>query len=115
MEYVQFVMHTINGVMFIFALYIHVAGYREVSKCSAARLIRRIGKNTMLAGIALSCLFIFLQADWVLNSHNQAVGDGTSWSWLLFDYALAIYLIIMGTLVRVFANWRGSYKNTRQR
>jgi len=105
---VQFTLHAVNLILFGVVLYIHAQGYREVLRCRASQIIKRLGKNVMLAGMAIAALFLLLQADWVLSAHNQSVGDAVSWSWLLFDYALAVYLLINGTLIRVFAQWRGN-------
>jgi len=112
MSFVQYVLHTVNAVMFGCALYIHIRGYADVSHCKASSIIKRLGKNVMLAGMAVCSLFILLQIDWVLQGHNVEVGNATSWSWLLFDYGLALYLLINGTLVRVFAQWRGRQLQT---
>ena len=112
---VQATLHAVNIVMFCIAFYIHVLGYIEINRCRAADIIKRIGKNTMLAGIFVTSLFLFLQVDWLLQNHNQAVGGPSAWSWLLFDYALGMYLMIMGALVRVFTKWKDRADNKRRR
>lgn len=54
-------------------------------------------------GILICMLFVVLQIDWVLNSHNESVGDATSYAWLVFDYLLAMYLIWNSERIRYFA------------
>ena len=115
MQDVQFTLHVVNALMFAVSLYIHTRGYFEAKGCIATVIIQRLGRNLMLAGAALSALFLYLQYDWIMSSHNLAVGNSTSWAWLLFDYALATYLLINGTIVRVFVKWKGSYRNARKR
>ena len=49
--------------------------------------------------IVASIWFIALQIDWVMNNHNEAVGDLTSLAWLGWDYWNAlVYIIINVTL-----------------
>lgn len=115
MTNVQYTLHIVNFLLFGIALYIHARGYVEVRECRAAMVVKRLGKNVMIAGASVSSLFLLLQADWVINQYNEAVGDSTSWAWLLFDYALSVYLLVMGTLVRVFVKWRGNFSNAGQR
>lgn len=44
---------------------------------------------------AISTCFIFvvLQVDWIVNDHNDAVGDTTAYLWLVFDYLNALSYI----------------------
>lgn len=100
-------LHIINAAMFACALYIHVRGYRDITISDKPAVLKRLGHYIMAAGVGLTALFVFLQIDWVVSNHNSAVGDGTSWAWLLFDYGLAVYLLLMGTLMRVLAQWHG--------
>lgn len=100
-------LHIVNGFLFACALYVHVRGYRDITLSDKPNVIKRLGHYIVAAGACLTALFVFLQADWIVSNHNSAVGDGTSWAWLLFDYGLAVYLLLMGTLMRVLAQWRG--------
>lgn len=49
--------------------------------------------------VTASIWFIVLQIDWVINNHNEAVGDLTSLAWLGWDYWNAlVYITINVTL-----------------
>lgn len=57
------------------------------------------------SGGLLSILFIILQLDWIISGHNESVGDLTSWSWLVFDYLLAVFLICVAQALTALSHW----------
>lgn len=106
MNYVQFVLHLFNAVLFAGAVYLHAWAFVELMRRNAPSILKTTLLGVILSGVGLSLLFIFLQADWVINEQNENVGDVVSWSWLLFDYILGGYLCFNAVLVRNFILWR---------
>lgn len=113
MDTMQLYLHILNLIIFLVAGGVHIHSYKRVTHCLAPKIVKRLGHDLMIAGMALTAFFVFLQIDWIINSRNEDVTNSVSWAWLLFDYALAVYLLVTGALVGVFADWKGKYRNVR--
>ena len=48
---------------------------------------------SLCSSMVVTIVFIVLQLDWILNNHNEAVGNITSFTWLIFDTALGVFFI----------------------
>lgn len=92
MEKVQYILHLGNGALFGIALYLHLLAFKQLFTETVSGRAKRLCYSTLLCGVFLTGIFLFLQADWVLNEQNANVGDTVSWAWLTFDYLLASYL-----------------------
>lgn len=99
MEKIQYALHLGNGALFGIAFYLHLLAFKQLIMGHVAKLVKRVLVCTLVSGMGLTGLFLFLQADWVLNEQNANVGDAVSWAWLAFDYLLATYLCFNATTI----------------
>ena len=99
---ITIVMHAIS-----IGIYLYVA-YRAFRRpdLEAALKIALIGACSF--AVMLSGLFMALQIDWMLHDRHHSVGINTSYLWLLFDYLLVIYMINIGQILNVIAQWSRS-------
>ncbi len=100
MDTLQLVLHVLNGALFGVSFYLHLRVFNTIHQSETGSLTRLIFIALTLAGLGLTGLFMFLQVDWVLNEQNDNVGDAVSWSWLIFDYLLVLYLCFNAATLR---------------
>jgi hypothetical protein len=96
MTYVQLVFHIANLFLFILAFFIWITVRKRILLLRIAPLFKGTGLAVVYSVLFLSILFVYLQIDWILSSHNEAVGDFTSYVWLLWDYFLVIFVCVLG-------------------
>lgn len=96
----QTALHLVNLGLFLYACINYGRATRMVWRSKITPFVKEYMIKESLAGIAVALIFVVMQADWIINEYNEAVGNPTSWGWLLFDYALAMYLLWNGDRVR---------------
>lgn len=96
MTLVQLAAHLVNLLFFVYAALNYGRVVRAVFKSRLSSEQKEIFGKEALVGISVAGVFVVLQTDWIVASHNEVVGASTSWLWLLFDYALAVYLSYNG-------------------
>jgi len=96
MSGLQASLHVINLIVFGIVLLVWSTTARTIMQSNFHPTFRNIGLAAAFGAMALTVSFVALQLDWIISSHNAAVGDVTSFSWLIFDYALAFFMLIMG-------------------
>ena len=96
MSWAQLWMHIVNLSFFVMAAVLWGVVVRRVWQTEFTQAFKCVGILTGVTAVALSITFIFLQYDWIVNQHNQAVGDLTSYLWLIFDYGLSVFMITLG-------------------
>lgn len=96
MESLQLWLHIANMILFVFAGVVWASVPIVLIKKHIDPTFAKLGMLTAVFAITLVLVFILLQMDWILSEHNAAVGNLTSYLWLIWDYNLAIFLIILG-------------------
>ena len=105
MSITQVMLHIICLLMFSFSAIQHLRGAYNIWRASKVMCAQWLLIWAGLTGAFLSGLFIILQIEWIINEQNLAVGAAVSWSWLLFDYLLAIYMVLIAEGVLVWSRW----------
>jgi hypothetical protein len=104
MNNAQLYMHSVNIGFFVCAALLWLWVLRRIFYFNFPRTFKWTGALTALTAVILSILFIFLQWDWIVSGHNEAVGDLTSYLWLIWDYALSLFMLTLGAWVLVNIN-----------
>jgi hypothetical protein len=102
MTLTQTVFHTVNLILFVAAAVGYARTIRYVWRSETAAFTKEYMIKESIAGMAIGGIFVLLQLDWILQNHNESVGDITSWAWLIFDYMLALFLIWNADRIRCF-------------
>lgn len=106
----QLFLHSLNGILFGMSFYLHIIALKDLRPHRRLDGLKKAFLGLLITGMSLSGIFIYLQADWVVNEHNMNVGETTSWAWLVFDYLLAVYLCISAYLLRGLAIWKEKHR-----
>jgi hypothetical protein len=94
-------MHIINLWLMVAAAVLWAGVTVDLMRSKFQATFGTLGHLTAMSGVALCGLFIYLQIDWIVSEHNQAVGDFTSYLWLIWDYALSVFMIALAAWCRV--------------
>lgn len=106
MNTMQFSFHVINLLLFLLTAVNYAYTITYIKRTPCREFTKEYMYKESVAGIGVATAFMAMQADWVLQQHNQAVGEATSWGWLVFDYCLAIFLIWNADRIRHFCQER---------
>lgn len=116
---VQITLHVINLMLFLLAALTyaqvmvriwqipHFVNKRSTDVITSYNAFRLMGHVLCLVGMLLCLVFVALQADWIINNHNEAVGDLTSMMWLLWDYLAVLFFLVNAAIGHVLVEWRG--------
>lgn len=76
--------HVISLILYITAIVISVCNIKKAF--TIPQPLRKLVIAYITFAIMTCSIFIALQLDWILQDHNDAVGDTTAMWWLVFDY-----------------------------
>lgn len=94
--------------LFFIALCQYVTVGLKIKKTKLHSSIKSITGTMCAFGSMLCISFIVMQTDWIIKNHSDNVGPYTAWGWLIYNYAMGIYLITVSSGVYILANWQGS-------
>jgi hypothetical protein len=100
----QIYMHAVNLGFFICAAILWFFVLKRIFLFRFPIVFRLVGAVTAITAIILCLVFLVLQWDWIVSGHNEAVGNVTSYLWLIFDYSLAIFMLLLGSWVLLNIN-----------
>lgn len=107
MSSVQLALNIASIFLFAIASCQYTRVFIDLRKCNIPKEVMKLAKIICLFGLALSVLFVVLQTDWIIKNHSDSVGSATSWSWLVYNYLMGVYLVTVGTITHVFSRWKG--------
>jgi hypothetical protein len=91
----QIWMHVVNLFFFFSATLLWLSFVKTLYFSRVLKGFKMLGMMTGLSAVLLTTLFMFLQYDWIVSSHNEAVGDLVSYLWLVWDYILSVFMIFL--------------------
>jgi hypothetical protein len=92
----QLWMHIVNIGFFFVATVIWWTVVLRIRRYPFISAYKRVGYLAAATALTLTTIFVMLQADWIWSGHNEAVGNLTSYAWLVFDYLLSVFMISLG-------------------
>lgn len=110
---VQTTLHAINLVLFTAALVAHAVVLPQVWTCRRPDSMKQAGTALCIIAILLCMVFLGLRLEWIHSSRFGGASLVLGWAWLIFDYLLAIYLLILAFTIRLYCRWLGRLRNTR--
>lgn len=114
MDITQLTLHIVNLLIYLIVLVLSLYNFKLILNCSKSKLIKNPLLVRNLLTLILAVIFVILQLDWVINNHNQSVGNLTSYLWLVFDYFLASILLTDIFLLKIIIQWKTCDKSNKE-
>ena len=105
MNTTQIMLHAVSITMFCVAALQHARGLYLVCRAGAITGVRWIIVWAAATGGFISLLCIALQVDSIRQEHSAAVGDAATWARIVFDYLLALYMLLIAEGIVVWTRW----------
>lgn len=114
MTAIQMMLHAVSILMFAAAGIQHSRAIWLLWRTGGVGGVRGILMWAAATGGFLALAFIAIQIDLMLDGFRMTYDDLQGWSMLVFGYLLALYLLLIGEGVVIWARWTGSVQHRRR-
>ena len=103
---IDYIPHIVTFILYIGVIYFACCNWFNIPKAHENQIVRLALRTYIAMTVYSSSLFMFNQGNWILQSHDDLVGDWASMLWLHGDHVVALTWLCGQGLLRVYLNFR---------